>query len=334
MSIDEDVKEEKGYIENLHSNGNKNNEAFRKKDIILISEEEYFEHPNESSMRLATDSSKEDRCSIRKRSRTKIKERRGAFKFLPVYFSNDLVHGSWWFVLGSALMTIIPIVPLVNLFYPFWRTKTNMNLPMLADVTTFALLIASGFFFTIGSLAFVRATEEPPLRPLFSKITVHLETDELLAAWLFLIATLPFPLYMAVLIYHDHQQYVYWGCLVASIFFVIATYLFVLTCYPCNGERNYQIAPYLSTLFFGEFSWMNKHLCNDWLASTWFFFFATFIMVLGALGMLFVAVFGGGNELEIFDWASAFVDCMIFLIGSAYFCAGKIMFNTIKISQA
>ena len=27
--------------------------------------------------------------------RSLIKGRRGAFKWLPVYFSNDLVHGSW-----------------------------------------------------------------------------------------------------------------------------------------------------------------------------------------------------------------------------------------------
>jgi hypothetical protein len=303
MSIDEDFKEHRGYIEDVDSSGNEYNNGARGKGIILRSEEEYFEHPNESSMRLATDISKEDRRVIKKRGRTKIKDRRGAFKFLPVYCSNDLVHGSWWFVLGSVLGTVIPIVPLVDLFYPFWPTKKNINLPMLADVTTFALLIASGFFFTIGSLAFVRATEEPPLRPLFSKVTVHLETDELLAAWLFLIATLPFPIYMVILIHHNHQVYVYWGCLFASLFLVIATYMFVLTCYPCNGERNYQIAPYLSRSIFGEFSWINKHLCNDWLASTWFFFFATLIMVLGAFGMLFVAVFGSGNELEIFDWA-------------------------------
>jgi hypothetical protein len=30
-----------------------------------------------------------------------IKMKRGAMKWLPVYFQNDLVHGSWWFVVGS-----------------------------------------------------------------------------------------------------------------------------------------------------------------------------------------------------------------------------------------
>lgn len=301
MSIDEDLKENEE--EDFVFMGNECSNGVRKKGTTGVSDEEYFEHPNESSMRLATDLSKEDRRSRRKRSRTKIKERRGAFGFLPIYCSNDLVHGSWWFVLGSVFATIIPIVPLVDLFYPFWPTKVGVNLPMLADVETFALLIVSGFFFTMGSLAFVRATEEPPLRPLFSKVTIHLETDELLAAWLFLIATVPFPIYVAVYIYHNHSIYVYWGCLFASLFFVIASYFFVLTCYPCDDERNYQIAPHLSRYVFGEFSWINKHLCNDWLASTWVFFYATLIMVIGTGWMLIISLLGNGNELEIFDWA-------------------------------
>jgi len=34
-------------------------------------------------------------------------------------------------------------------------------------------------------------------------------------------------------------------------------------------------------------------------------------------------VSGGRNHLEIFDWATSTVDSVIFLIGSAYFCAGS-----------
>jgi hypothetical protein len=262
------------------------------------------EHYYESSMRLATDLSAIDRRNRRRNRRKRVRDRRGAFQFLPVYCSNDLVHGSWWFVLGSVLATIIPVVPLVDLFYPFWPTSVSIKLPLLSDVTTFALLIVSGFFFTIGSLAFVRATEEPPLRPLFSKITVHLETDELLAAWLFLLATVPFPVLMLVYINYDSSVMVYWGCLGASTLFVIATYFFVLTCYPHDDERNFQLAPQLSRLLFSEDCWIHRHLSNDWLASTWMFFYATLVMVVGSFGMLLVEMFDGGDELEIFDWAS------------------------------
>jgi len=186
----------------------------------------------ESSMRLATDISADDRRNRRRNRRRKIRARRGAFQFLPVHCSNDLVHGSWWFVLGSVIATLIPIVPLVDLFYPFW--KSTPRLPILSDAATFGLLIASGFFFTIGSLAFVRATEEPPLQPLFANVSVHLETDELLAAWLFLIATIPYPIFMAVYIHFNPHVLFYWGVLFASLLFVVATYFFVLTCYPSN----------------------------------------------------------------------------------------------------
>lgn len=37
----------------------------------------------------------------------------------------------------------------------------------------------SGVFYTIGSLAFVRAVNEPPLKPLFPSL-IHFQTDELL----------------------------------------------------------------------------------------------------------------------------------------------------------
>ena len=111
----------------------------------------HAERLHESSMRLATDISVEDQKSRRRNRKMKITARRGAFKFLPVYCSNDLVHGSWWFVVGSVLATVIPIVPLVDLFYPFWASKAQ--LPLLSDATTFGLLIVSGAFFTFGSLA-------------------------------------------------------------------------------------------------------------------------------------------------------------------------------------
>jgi hypothetical protein len=257
---------------------------------------------HESSMRLATDiPQEEDRRTRRKRRRRKIRDRRGAFEFLPVRCSNDLVHGSWWFVVGSVLAMLIPIVPLVNLFYPFWYSEDS--LPLLSDAATYGLLIASGFFFTLGSLAFVRATEEPPLPPLFAKVSEHLETDELLAAWLFLLATIPFPLFMAVYVYYNVHVLLYWGCLFASIMFVLATYFFVLTCYP-SVEINYQLAPKIAVFLFGERSWINKHLSNDWLASTWLFFYATLVMTVGCSWMLILALYDGSG-LDIFDWATS-----------------------------
>jgi hypothetical protein len=205
---------------------------------------------NESTMRLSTDGS----TSRRQMRKDRILSRRGSFHALPVGFSNDLVHGSWWFVLGSIVATIIPIVPLVDLFYPFWPHSSS-SLPLFDDVWCFVLLIISGFFFTLGSLAFVRAVEEPPKKPLFS--SYHLATDELLAAWLFLLATIPFVPFIGVYVYYNRHVYVYWGCLVGSILFVVATYFFVLSCYPNDQERE-QIIPQVAQQLLGPQNWINK----------------------------------------------------------------------------
>lgn len=258
---------------------------------------EYVHDSSSTSMRIATE---ENHITRRKSRRDRIISRRGAFHCLPVLFSNDLVHGSWWFVIGSVIATIIPLVPLVDLFYPFW-TKSTSSLPLLEDVETFGLLIISGFFFTLGSLAFVRATEEPPLKPLFS--CTHLQTDELLAAWLFLLATIPFVPFMAVYVYYNSDMLVYWGCLVVSVIFVVATYFFVLSCYPTEEVRE-QIIPYFVKMLCGEKCWIHKHLCNDWLAAMWVFYYGTLVMCAGSVAMLAMTI-PSNNHLEIFDWATS-----------------------------
>ena len=270
-----------------------------------------------------SESLEESRANRRKNRRERILARRGAFKWLPVKFSNDLVHGSWWFVVGSVIATLIPAVPLVDLFYPFWETGSG-SLPLLEDAAAFGLLIVSGFFFTLGSLAFVRATEEPAVRPLFGSWTIHLATDELLAAWLFLFGTIPFVPFMAVYVYYNPDVLVYWGSLVASVIFVIACYLFVLACYPTEEIRQSVVIPQITKVLCGEKRWIQKHLANDWLAGTWIFFYGTLVVCIGAICLLILTMrTNSTNYLEIFDWASTTIDSIIFLIGSAYFCAGS-----------
>ncbi len=50
----------------------------------------------------------------------RILSNRRAFKWLPVYCENDLVHGSWWYVWGSVLTIFIPVFPLVSLYAGWW----------------------------------------------------------------------------------------------------------------------------------------------------------------------------------------------------------------------
>ena len=48
-----------------------------------------------------------------------------------------------------------------------------------------------------------------------------------------------------------------------------------------------------------------KHLANDWLSATWFFFWANAIMTFGSLLLLLVAI-GIGNAEQIFIWLSGY----------------------------
>ena len=107
-------------------------------------------HHELSAMRQATDFTPSNRHKYRNNRQQRIISRRKAFEWLPVRFSNDLVHGSWWFVLGSVIATFIPIVPLLDLFYGFW--EHTGALPILQDAAIFMLLIISGVFFTLGTM--------------------------------------------------------------------------------------------------------------------------------------------------------------------------------------
>ena len=108
-----------------------------------------------------------------------IVKRRGAFIWLPVLCSNDLVHGSWsvdiidsllrhivneeliilrWFTWGSLVTTLFAVYPLVNNQIGLYRQEDDV-LPATDYDITWAMLIVSGIFFTLGSLAFVHAFE-------------------------------------------------------------------------------------------------------------------------------------------------------------------------------
>lgn len=162
--------------------------------------------------------------------------KRKVFRFLPVYCSNDLVHGSWWYVWGSVIATIVAIVPVIDSYLNFFN-ETDDTLAVFEFNLTWGLLICSGVFFTLGSLAFVRAFEEPKLPPLFS--CRHLATDKLLGAWLFLLGTIPSVPYAVVFFLLYPSELVYLCALVASVVFVLASYFFVLACYP--NENNIDV---------------------------------------------------------------------------------------------
>lgn len=103
-----------------------------------------------------------------------------------------------------------------------------------AFLASWILMLLSGIFSTLGSLAFVRAFhEDPPMAPLFS--SYHLQSDELLASWLFFLATIPFIPYSLLFLATDHYQSLLF--LFAFAFALVASagaLLFVRACYPSD----------------------------------------------------------------------------------------------------
>lgn len=165
-----------------------------------------------------------------------IIQRRGAFLWLPVLFSNDLEHGSWWFVLGSLLTALCAVYPIAQ--REMAKEQNNDDLLPATDFDlTWAMIIISGVFFTFGSLAFVRAFSEPAPVPLL-KDYKHFQTDELLGAWLFLFGTVPAVPYMLVYFLIAPSAFYFFG-LCGAIVFVFASYLFVAACYPSDKVENY-----------------------------------------------------------------------------------------------
>ena len=160
-----------------------------------------------------------------------IIERRGVFKWLPVLCSNDLVHGSWWFVWGSVVTALTAVYPIINKEVTHDIHNDDV-LPATDFEITWAMLIISGLFFTLGSLAFVRAFEEPPKQPLFHNYK-HFQTDELLGAWFFLFGTMPAVPYMGVFFLITPSAFYFFGTVAAGVF-VLASYLFVVSCYPSD----------------------------------------------------------------------------------------------------
>lgn len=165
-----------------------------------------------------------------------IERTRGVFKFLPYYFSNDLVFGSWLFVYGSAFSTIIPVFPLIDIYFPLFHEPNNSELRALSQVLTWVLLILSGAFFTVGSLVFVRAFEIPRKPPLL-KIK-YADTDEVVAAWLYLFGAIPSLPYVLVYCAENPRATLYWAGFVMSFLFVVASVLFVYVSFPSANEAS------------------------------------------------------------------------------------------------
>lgn len=101
----------------------------------------------------------------------------------------DIIFGRW-FVFGSIFITIVSVIVIVNKQrgYNFMGDDDSYLSPA-KYLDSWILLSVSGFFFTVGSVAFVRAMSDPPMRPMFS--CYHCQSDELFGSWMFALGTFP-----------------------------------------------------------------------------------------------------------------------------------------------
>jgi hypothetical protein len=224
-------------------------------------------------------------------------------------------------VWGSAVSIVVPIPLLVDCFYRFFIVPPDTDLKAFDEAATWILLIISSLFFTIGSWVFIRAFEEPPPKPFFSTFK-HLSTDELLGAWLYLLAMVPSIPYSIVFLIYNYHRLTYWACFFASILFVLGCAFFVYSCYPSNHHllehETHIILPRVKMLV-GERHWILTHVQTDWLAACWFFLFANACLTLGS----YLFIFSEQNDRQMYVWTATCLDSFLFLIGSIYFVAGS-----------
>ena len=96
---------------------------------------------------------------------------------------------------------------------------------------------------------------------------------------------------------------------------------FVYCCYPTSYTEPF-FYPILVKCI-GNRSFLEIHCCNDWLVTTWLFFFASLLWFIGSVFMLIYQYCKNQNGKEIYLYISSIFDSILFLIGSMYYIAGS-----------
>jgi hypothetical protein len=263
----------------------------------------------------------------------RIKRRRGAFKWLPTHFANDLLHGSYWFLGGSVLAMLIPVVPILSILYHFYVHHGSLETTVYFYI--YGLLIFSGLMFSIGSYHFLRVFIEPPPEPhlVFCRCLSNGANDELLAAWYFFLGTAPtIPVVTFYVVYANYSS----TFVVALVVCIIATsvmFLFVYVCIPDEDvylhnleggphqpKATSTIAPFFQKWCCGYS--FHRHLLNDWLVAGWAMYWCCLFGSVCSLGMLLYYIYNYNVE-EIYNWVTGLIDCILFTIGCCYFVAGS-----------
>ena len=276
---------------------------------------------------------RDDMESIEVRNARMIK-RRGAFRYLPAYFANDLLHGSYWFFWGSVLAMVIPILPILSILYHLYHHHGALEETLYLYI--YGLLIFGGLMFSIGSYHFLRVFIEPPPEPYFNycRCISNGANDELIAGWYFFLGTAPsVPVVSFYVVYLHYVSFTFIIALVICCLCTLAMLIFVLACIPDEDhyQHNIEEGPHQpkATSKFAPFfqKWcceytFHKHLLNDWLVAGWLMFWCCVFGTVcsGAMLMYEIYIFSWQG---IYDWSTGLLDCIMFTIGSAYLIAGS-----------
>jgi len=208
-----------------------------------------------------------------------IRSRRGAFAWLPVLFNNDLIHGSWWFLVGSLLMTVCAAI-IVGNRYTYVIGSDDSVLTKAEYVTTWLLIAFCGIFYTLGSLGFVRAMSDPPMAPMFT--WYHMSTDELFASWMFFVGSFLLLPYMFVWLSALGDKMIIF-IIFLLVLVLIGQYWWVWNCYPHDESKKVDqqrmLKFFCCNLCCGSCnrnSFTKKHFVTDWLCGCWLVFVVTF----------------------------------------------------------
>ena len=141
-------------------------------------------------------------------------------------------------MLGSFFTVIFPIFIIVGNYNAGLSSLSYQDdlLNLVSYDATWILMMVSGFFFTLGSMAFLRAVADPPMKPLFHG-GYHLGTDELLGSWCFVFATFPFVPYSLIYLYVDPTSWINYGLFGAAVLAVFGSFIFLANCYPSEEVR-------------------------------------------------------------------------------------------------
>jgi hypothetical protein len=238
--------------------------------------------------------------------RSTIIAKRKAFRSLPAHYSSDLICGAWWYTLSSVVSTLLCIVVLANHYQKQSHQVLGTDDSVLPDESfqlAWFFMLASSVFFTIGSLIFTRACNDPPLPPLCPcRFLACIDSDELLGYWMFLMGIFPaIPYCMVYLVYE--QSAVYFYGLLAVLFCIVAMLVFIYCSYRSDRTKDGKKNLFLRTMRGMCCNWrvVETHCSTDFLVLMWLCFWVS-LLGMGCFVLLFLYEVSSGalNSLVIF----------------------------------